>query len=253
MGWAAGWVCWGMHSVKDKVVLVTGASSGIGRAAAHLLASQGARVALAARSAQELSALEAQLPGALAVPTDMLDESAVREMVRRTHEHYGRIDALVNNAGRGMPLSLEAAPLSDYRQLLELNVVSVLNAMQQVLPIMRAQGGGNIVNISSGTTLRVLPGMGPYSSSKHALNNLSDIARAEFAPHGIAVSIVYPTLTNTAFGQHSVGITPQRADMYAQGDSPESVALLILQALQTGEAEVFARSLRPQRSGEHRE
>ena len=106
--------------IRDKVVLITGASSGIGRAAAELFAAQGAKVALAARSADRLAELAERLPGALAVPTDMLDEAAVAQMVRTTQDHYGRIDVLVNNAGRGMHVPVLQAGLEDYRQLLEL-------------------------------------------------------------------------------------------------------------------------------------
>lgn len=229
--------------IRDKVVLVTGASSGIGRAVAELFTQHGAKVALAARSRDRLAELEAQLPGSLAVPTDMLDEAAVARMVRTTQDHYGRIDVLVNNAGRGMHLPVLEAGLDDYRQLLELNVVSVLGAMQQAVPVMQAGGGGSIVNISSGTTLRLFPGLAPYSSTKHALNNLSLVARAELAPLGITVGVVYPGMTDTEFGHNSVGAAPERAAGYRQGDSAQSVAELVLRAVTTGEAEVFAPSV----------
>ena len=149
--------------IQGKVVLVTGASSGIGRATAELFAARGAKVALAARSGERLAELAEQLPGSLAVPTDMLDEAAVARMVQATRDHYGRIDVLVNNAGRGMHVPVLQASLDDYRQLLELNVVSVLGAMQQAAPVMQAGGGGSIVNISSGTTMRLFPGLAPYS------------------------------------------------------------------------------------------
>lgn len=171
-------------------MLVTGASSGIGRAVAELFAAQGAKVALAARSADRLAELEAQLPGSLAVPTDMLDEAAVARTIRATQDHYGRLDVLVNNAGRGMHLPVLEAGLDDYRQLLELNVVSVLGAMQQAAPVMQAGGGGSIVNISSGTTRGLFPGLAPYASTKAALNYLSLVARAELAPLGITVGVV---------------------------------------------------------------
>lgn len=229
--------------IRDKVVLITGASSGIGRAAAELFAAQGAKVALAARSADRLAELAERLPGALAVPTDMLDEAAVAQMVRTTQEHYGRIDVLVNNAGRGMHVPVLEARLADYRQLLELNLVSVLGAMQQVAPVMQAGGGGSIVNISSGTTKGLFPGLAPYSSTKHALNNLSLIARTELAPLGITVSVVYPGMTDTEFGHNLVGAAPERAAAYRRGDSAQSVAELIVRAVTTGEAEVYAASV----------
>ncbi|WP_102126554.1 SDR family oxidoreductase [Deinococcus planocerae] len=230
--------------IQGKVVLITGASSGIGRAAAELFAARGAQVALAARSEGALGDLAARLPGSLAVPADMTREEDVRRMVARTHEHYGRLDVLVNNAGRGMRADVAEAGLQDFRDLLELNVVSVVNAMQQVVPIMRAQGGGVIVNISSGTTRMLLPGMGLYSATKHVVNHLSDIARLELAPLGIRVSTVYPTRTATDFGFNSVGIRPGEGEAYAQGDSAEYVAGLILEAVETEAPEVLAEAVR---------
>lgn len=230
--------------LSGKVVLVTGASSGIGRAAARLFAAQGAKVALAARSVDALQALSDELPGSLVVPTDMLSDTAVRDMVRVTAEHYGRLDVLVNNAGRGMHLPVEQASLDDYRQLFDLNVVSVLNAMQAAIPVMRGQGGGAIVNVSSGTTKMMIPGLAPYSSTKHALNNLSLIARAELAADGVVVSLVHPGMTATDFGHNSVGSVPGQGGRYAQGDSAEYAGGLIVQAVQTGEAEVYADSVR---------
>lgn len=224
-------------------MLVTGASSGIGRAVAELFAAQGAKVALAARSADRLAELEAQLPGSLAVPTDMLDEAAVARTIRATQDHYGRLDVLVNNAGRGMHLPVLEAGLDDYRQLLELNVVSVLGAMQQAAPVMQAGGGGSIVNISSGTTRGLFPGLAPYASTKAALNYLSLVARAELAPLGITVGVVYPGMTDTDFGHNSVGAAPERAAAYRRGDSAPTVAELVLRAVTTGEAEVYAPSV----------
>lgn len=208
--------------VKNKVVLVTGASSGIGKAAAELFAAQGAQVALAARSAEALETLAARLPGSLAIATDMTREKDVRRMVERTHEHYGRIDVLVNNAGRGMRAGVAEVGLQEFRDLLELNVISLLHATQRVVPIMRAQGGGMLVNISSGTTKMLIPGMGLYSATKHVVNHLSDIARLELAPLGIRVSTVYPTRTATDFGFNSVGIRPGEGEAYTQGDSPST-------------------------------
>ena len=159
--------------IVGKVVLLTGASEGIGLATARLFAQQGAKLALVARSTEKLEQLASELPDSLAVPTDMRDESAVQLMVNQVHQHYGRIDILINNAGQGMHVPVEKTDLQLYRSIFELNVVSVLNAMQSVIPLMRGQGGGVIVNISSGTSKMVLPGVGPYASTKYALK-LSD-------------------------------------------------------------------------------
>lgn len=108
--------------VNGKTVLITGASGGIGLATARLFAERGASVALAARSAEKLQRLAAELPHALALPTDVTDDAAVRQMVEQTFRHYGRLDVLVNNAGRGMHTSVEHADLQAYRDLFQLNV-----------------------------------------------------------------------------------------------------------------------------------
>lgn len=238
--------------LNDKVVLVTGASGGIGLEAARQLAQKGARVALAARSADALKRLATDLPGSLAVPTDMMDEAAVRRMVDTVQAHYGRLDVLVNNAGRGLHVPLEQVSLQAYRDLFELNVVSVLNAMQAAAVHMRQQGGGLIVNVSSGTTMRVLPGVGAYSSTKHALNNLSQVARLELAGDGIRVGVVYPFITETAFAANAGAAPHPEADRPdsaprpagVQPDTAEYAASLIVQAIETEEPEVYAEQVR---------
>ncbi len=114
--------------------------------------------------------------------------------------------------------------------------------MQAAIPLMRAQGGGSIVNVSSGTTQRVFPGLAPYSSTKHALNNLSLVARAELAPEHIVVSVVYPFITDTGFAANAVrdGSPRPPAPAGMQGDTAEYTAGLILDAVRSGDAEVFA-------------
>ncbi len=124
--------------IAGKVVLITGASSGIGLATARLFAQKGAKLALAARSTEKLEQLASELPEAIAVPTDMRDEADVWRMVAQTQEHYKRIDVLINNAGQGLNVPIEKVNVDTYRSVFELNVVSVIVAMQAVVPIMRA-------------------------------------------------------------------------------------------------------------------
>jgi NAD(P)-dependent dehydrogenase (short-subunit alcohol dehydrogenase family) len=178
----------------------------------------------------------------------MRDHTAVQAMVARVHEHYGRIDVLVNNAGQGMHVPLAEADPDDYRAVLELNVVSVLVAMQAVIPVMRAQGGGVIVNISSGLSKRIVPGVGPYASTKYALNALTLTARLELAPENIRVGLMLPGITATEFHRNAIGIGPERSERYRSmpADTPEHVAAKILEAVETEAAEVFADSIRPQ-------
>ena len=167
--------------IKDKVVLVTGASAGIGLATARLLAKNGAKLALNARSKDKLEQLSEELPDSAAFPADMSDECAVREMMDKVQAKFGRLDILINNAGRGMNCPLESIDIKEYRKLLDLNVVGPLVAMQAAIPVMRRQGGGTIVNISSGTTFMYAPGLSGYSATKRALNGLSLTARGELA------------------------------------------------------------------------
>ncbi len=232
--------------LKDKVVIVTGASAGIGRAAAELLAREGARLVLAARSRSALEELAGRLPDALAVPTDMRDAAAVRRMVAAAREHYGRVDVLINNAGQGIYAAIENADVDAYRAVLELNVVGALVAMQAVIPVMRAQGGGVIVNISSMVSKNHYPHLGAYASTKYALNALSLTARKELEKDGIVVCLMHPQLTETAFGKNAI-----KADAVARSmegrrrpgmpapDSAEHVAGRILHAIQTGQAETY--------------
>ena len=235
--------------IAEKVVIITGASSGIGEAAARLLSRRGGKVVLAARRADRLQRLESELAGSFAVVTDVTRSADIDNLVARTLERFGRIDVLVNNAGQGLHMPIEQVAIEDYRAIIELNVVAPLRLMQSVVPHMRRQGEGAIVNISSGTTRMVLPGLGAYASTKAALNMLSQVARAELAADGIVVSLVYPYITETDFHSSSRAASPAndriRASM-PRGHSAEFVAEHILRSIETGEAEIVLSPLRPQ-------
>ena len=231
--------------INGKVAIVTGASGGIGLATARLFAQHGAKVALAARSAEKLNQLATELPDSLAVPTDMRDAAAITQMVDAVQQHYGHVDILINNAGQGMYMPIEQIKLDDYRSTLELNVVSVIAAMQAVIPLMRQQGGGSIVNISSGLSKMIVPGVGAYASTKYALNAISLTARAELANDHIQVSVMYPGVTATDFADNSIKSEQRsRTSGFMTPETPEAVAEKILEAVQTGEAEVYADNLK---------
>jgi NAD(P)-dependent dehydrogenase (short-subunit alcohol dehydrogenase family) len=233
--------------IKDSVIIVTGASSGIGLATAKLLAGHGASVALAARSADVLEQLAVELPGSFAVPTDMTDWSSVKGMVQAVNDHYGRIDGLVNNAGRAYEASIEEIDPEAFDEIFHLNVLGPIVAMQAVIPLMRARGAGSIVNINSGTAFMKLPRYGVYSSSKRALIGISLTAREELAGDGIVVSSVYPYITATSFGTNKmVAPLPDGSSRrpqwsgYSDDDTPEYVAEIIVRAIEEGGAEYFA-------------
>jgi NAD(P)-dependent dehydrogenase (short-subunit alcohol dehydrogenase family) len=170
--------------------------------------------------------------------TDVTVRADLDALVQAALDAHGRVDVLVNNAGQGLHVPLEKVAAEDLRAIVELNVVAALGAMQAVLPPMRAAGRGAIVNVSSGTTRMVLPGVGAYAASKAALNMLSAVARAEWASDGIVVSTVYPGVTATEF--HDVlragELHPSRRGL---GDPPEKVAEVILGLVESGEPEAF--------------
>jgi NADP-dependent 3-hydroxy acid dehydrogenase YdfG len=220
--------------LAGKSVIVTGASSGIGASTARLLHAAGAYPVLAARRADRLAELSKELDGALAVPADVTDPAQVRDLVAATLDRHQRIDGLVNNAGVSMHGPLDQVDLAEFGQALQLNVVGLLAVTQAVLPAMRAQGFGRIVNISSGTTRRVATGVGAYASTKTAVNMLSAVLRSELASDGIAVSLLLPSITATEFGNgmFTLGASP-RPGMVVQ--SPDYTASIVLRLLRTGE------------------
>jgi NADP-dependent 3-hydroxy acid dehydrogenase YdfG len=220
--------------LAGRVVIVTGASSGIGESTARLLHAAGARPVLAARRADRLAALSEELGGALAVPTDVTDPPQVQDLVAAALDRHQRIDGLVNNAGASMHGPLDRVDLAEFGQVLQLNVVSLMAMTQAVLPAMRQQGFGRIVNISSGTTRRVAVGLGAYASTKVAVNMLSGVWRQELADDGIAVSLLLPSITATEFGDgmFTLGASP-RPGMVVH--SPDYVASMVLRLLRTGE------------------
>lgn len=228
--------------IKDHVFIVTGASSGIGLSTATALSERGAKVALLARSQDTLQKLARQLPGSLPVTADMTKFDGVREAVRAVHGHYGRVDGLVNNAGRSYAASIEEIEPETFDEIFHLNVLGPIVAMQAVIPLMRAQGSGSIVNINSGTAFMTIPQYSVYSSSKRALLGFSLTARTELEKDHIVVSEIYPFITATNFGKNRMGKPsgggPPAA--YAEGDKPEFVAGLVLQAIEEGQAQYFA-------------
>ncbi len=229
--------------IKNKVIVVTGASHGIGLATARLLAGKGAQVVLAARSTETLAALEKELPGSLAVKTDMRDPADIKNLIRQTVEKFGRIDILVNNAGQGMYGPVETTDLEKYREIMELNVFGVLLAMQAAIPEMRKQGGGMILNVSSRVSKNYYPNLAAYASTKYALNALSLTARAELANDHIIVSVIHPKMTATDFGKNSAGAHPDIAALYKNQnlareiDTPEQVAEKIAELIASEEPE----------------
>ena len=225
--------------IDGAVCIVTGASSGIGAASARLLNELGARVVLAARRTERLADLAVELPGSLPVTTDVTVPGQIQQLVAQTVETYGRVDVLVDNAGQGLHVPLEELDPADLRAVFELNVVAPLVGMQAVLPVMRQQSAGAIVNVSSATSLRVFPGLGGYSATKAALNMISQVARLELAPSGVAVSVVYPSVTATEFHERLRAGRMIGGARAMPRDPPELAARAVVFAIRTGEPHVL--------------
>jgi len=182
-------------NIEGKVVVVTGASSGLGEAAARLLAAEGARVALGARRADRIEALAQELGGegrALAVATDVADRAAVQRLVDRAIERFGRVDVIINNAGLMPQSRFEALKVDDWDRMVDVNLKGVLYGIAAVLPQMTAQKSGHIINVSSVAGHRVGPGSGVYAATKHAVRALSEGLRQEMTPHNVRVTIISP-------------------------------------------------------------
>jgi NADP-dependent 3-hydroxy acid dehydrogenase YdfG len=224
--------------INNAVVLVTGASSGIGAATARSASRAGAKVVLLARREDRIRKLAEELGEALPVRCDVTDAAQIASAVQAAKDRFGRIDVLVNNAGQGSMGTIGEIDRDNFRALLNLNVVAPLLMIQAVLPIMREQGAGSIVNVSSGIAFGALPGSGAYASSKAALAKLSAVARTELAGAGIVVSTMYPFITATEFLKslqtgHDMA-SQLEASHGPQPDKPERVAEAILELIRTG-------------------
>ena len=225
--------------IKDKIIIVTGASQGIGLATARHLSKLGGKIVLAARSEHLLKEIEKEISNSFMVVTDMRKEEDVKKLIDKSLKKYGRIDILINNAGQGMYGLVEKINLADYKKIMDLNVYAILNAMELVIPHMRRQGGGMIVNISSGTSKRYIPWIGAYSSTKYALNALSFIARQELANDGIIVSTVFPKITATNFAKNAIGSRPDFANKIMEIDPAEKVAEKIEEIIRSEKEEII--------------
>lgn len=227
---------------EQKVALVTGVSSGIGRATAIALTDAGFRTFGTVRDRTKLG----QGPGKVElVQLDVSSEDSVRSAVKTVLERAGRIDALVNNAGITLIGSSEETSIDEARQLFETNFFGVLRLTQQVLPPMRNQGAGRIVNISSVLGFLPAPYMGLYAASKHAIEGYSESLDHELRQFGIRVSVVEPGFTRTNLGQNGQMVA-QPLETYShdrtlaleaiaqaidKGDEPTTVASAVVRAI----------------------
>ncbi len=194
-------------SFRDKVAIITGASSGIGEATARRLAESGARVVLAARRVERLEALAADIElregAALVAPTDVTDVRSVRQLARTALDAFGRIDILINNAGI-MPLSpISKLKVEEWDRMIDVNIKGVLYCVAATLPTMLEQGSGHIINVSSVAGRRPFPSGAVYSATKFAVRAISQGLRLELSStEGIRVTDIEPGVVATELTHH---------------------------------------------------
>jgi NAD(P)-dependent dehydrogenase (short-subunit alcohol dehydrogenase family) len=233
---------------QGKTVIITGASSGIGEAAARAFVAAGSNVVLAARNRQALESLAEQLgrERTLVLPTDVTQRDQVEALVHGAVERFGRLDVIVNNAGVGLRPPIAEVDPQDFERLFQVNLMGPLLGMQAAIRAMRKTGGGMIVNISSGTSRMVLPFLGgTYPALKRALEIMSDYARMQLAGESIKVLVVLPYITSTRFIENALGhggtLPPNMAALRGnlpRAHSAEFVAEKILEGVRAEATEI---------------
>jgi len=222
------------------VVCVTGASRGLGRALAEAFAARGAHLCLAARGGDALAEVGSGLRGAMCHPTDVRDPAAVEGLVAACVARFGRLDVMINNAGLAHYGPVEGTTPAQVDAMIDTNVKGVIYGSQAALRVMKAQGRGLIVNISSIAGKLHLPNEAVYNASKWAVNGFTGTLRLEAEPHGVKVSCVCPGGIDTPFWRGMAAypfpdhISPQRDFM-----SPHEVALSVVQIAETSDAYVL--------------
>jgi NADP-dependent 3-hydroxy acid dehydrogenase YdfG len=196
-----------MAKLDGKVAVITGASSGIGEATAETLTAEGASVVVAARREERLSDLVERINGenggkALSVECDVTDEEQAHALIRRARDEFGRVDILVNNAGVMQLSNIQKGLSDEWRTMLEVNVLGLLYATDAAIRVMKEQGSGHLVNISSLASRGTRPGLGVYSGTKMAVNGISESLRQELLEDNIRVTMVEPGVVQTELPEH---------------------------------------------------
>jgi len=230
--------------LQNRVVILTGASQGIGQATAWQLAEAGCKVVLVARNHTLLHQLAIQLNShnyqTVAIPTDITDRVQLNRLVQQTVELFGTVDILINNAGVGIYDKVATMNEAEARYIMEVNYFAPLRLIQTVVPIMAVNPeGGVILNISSIVGRRALPTIGGYCATKGALERLAESLRVELKPTNIRVSTLYPGVTDTSFVDNSLGSGTGIRSGRLRGVSVERVAKRIVTTLKTEPRDVF--------------
>jgi NADP-dependent 3-hydroxy acid dehydrogenase YdfG len=191
-----------MTGIQDKIIAITGASSGMGEATALLLAERGAKVVLGARRADRLQALAGRIAdagGAAAhAPTDVTKRDDLTALVALAQERFGGLDVIINNAGIGPISAMDALRVEDWDAMIDVNLRGTLYGIAAALPVFRAQESGQIVNVLSTAGIKIVPLQGVYAGTKNAVRTISEALRQEAGPH-LRVTVVSPGMVRTDF------------------------------------------------------
>jgi len=224
--------------IQGKVVVITGASSGIGAATARLLAAQGAKVVLGARRTEKLAQLVAEIVADGGVATcaaiDVTQRGDMVRLVQMANAQYGRVDVLVNNAGIGTLAPFDALDVDAWDAMIDVNVKGVLYGIAAALPVFRAQGSGHIVNVISTAGLRIVPQQGVYAATKNAVRTITEALRQEAGP-ALRVTGVSPGFVKTGFADRMPDGPAKAATLASMDDiaiAPESIARAIAFAIE---------------------
>lgn len=227
-------------AIKDKVVIITGASAGIGEATAKLLAEKGAKVVLAARREEKLQQITSDIKqaggSASYFPMDVTSRSENLALVEHAKKTFGQVDAIFLNAGIMPSSPLSALKVEEWDQMIDINLKGVLNGIAAVLPIFVEQKAGHVLATSSVAGLKNYPGSGVYGATKWAVRNLMEVLRMESAQEGtnIKTATIYPAAINTEL-LHTITDKNSAAGMealyQAHGITPERIAKIVLFAL----------------------
>ena len=232
-----------LKRLRDQVIVITGASSGIGLTTAEMAADAGARVVLSSRGEGDLrnvaDRIRARGGRALAVVADVADAEAVEEIARRAIHEYGGFDTWINNAGIGLYGRSEDIPLSDKRRLFDINFWGVVHGCRSAVPHLKRHGGA-LINIGSIVSDRASPLLGIYSASKQAVKGYTDALRMELEEEGapVAVTLVKPSAINTPFIEHAGNYMEAEPEFPAPVYAPEVVARAILRCAERPTREI---------------
>jgi NADP-dependent 3-hydroxy acid dehydrogenase YdfG len=241
-----------------STVIITGASQGIGKATTLLFARKGYDIVLAARQAERLEAVAAEVRAlgrsALAVPTDVRDPNQVNALVHKALEHYGTIDVLINNAGIYLLGPVEEFSFSDWHQAIDTNLWGYIHTIYALLPHFLERGTGTIINVGSIGGKIPIPYQTPYTTSKYAVTGLTEALHAELSPKGIRVCGVHPNFIKTNLMERAIFRGKDKQDAQARHDlvekavtspvleRPEDVAQAVWKAVEHQQSEVMVRS-----------